>query len=95
MNKIKYISFSLIVLLIGILCISSISIYYVNADGEYNFYEGEIFTDNTYLPDYAIVDIEKLVYNDNSVIRFKIDTSKFNSNYPIFYFSTKTLCISY
>ena len=91
MNKIKYISFSLIVLLIGILCISSISINKIYASELYEGgeFDASVTTDNSLLPDYAIVDIEKLVYNDNSVIRFKIDTSKFNSNYPIFYFSTK------
>lgn len=56
MKSIKYISFSLIALIMGILCISFIPI---NTAFAQSFeYEAQVVEDNTYLPDYALSNIE-------------------------------------
>lgn len=73
-NKIKYIAFGLIALLIGICFVSFIPKNSVSAD-DYSF-EAELVQDNTYLPDYAIDDVEFANVNGDMVCSItKTETS--------------------
>lgn len=86
MKKIKYISFSLIALFIGILCISFIPMNKTYAK-EYT-YEAQIIEDNTFLPDYAITDIEYAKVNGDMCCDFKLVNDTF-SDFLWFYSSDK------
>lgn len=90
MNKIKYISFSLIVLLIGIICISFISINKIYASELYEGgeFDASVTTDNSLLPDYAITDVEIISYVGYTSFKIRIDRSKMTGNFRFFGFSS-------
>lgn len=84
MKKIRYIAFSLLALLFGVCLVSFIP--KTDTYAETNVYEADIAIGNTFLPDYAITNVEKVSYSGNLVFSYKIDSSLLNSTFDFCYF---------